>query len=198
MKTKLVCGQGIYEKGTFKVTIDGRMTKEYQAWSSMLHRCDPAWQSKSLAHASYEGCTIHPDFIKYQDFAAWCRNQIGLGHDLWGWQLDKDILVPGNKVYGPDTCCFVPRAINAMLTHKQSNKGLYPVGVCLYRPTEGYNPSKPYKAAIGAKHIGYYATPEEAHEAYKVAKLADIYRHAENWKHLLDPRVYAALKAYKI
>lgn len=36
--------------------------------------------------------------------------------DPRGWQLDKDLLCPGNKVYGPDTCLWLPRSLNSALS----------------------------------------------------------------------------------
>jgi hypothetical protein len=187
-KTKLTRGVGIYEKGTYKVTIDGRMTREYALWNHMLQRCDPNSHHR-IRNTSYEGCSIHQNFINYQWFGEWCQTQIGFDHS--DWQLDKDILVTGNKVYGPDTCVFVPSTVNMLFTYKQKNLGGYPPGVCAY-PRYGK-----YKAAIGidgkTKTLGYFDTPEAAHEAYKVAKLADIARHAEIWKGRIDPRVYQAM-----
>lgn len=193
-KTKLVRGQGVYEKGTYKVAIDGRMTKEYRLWDGVLGRCQPSRQLV-ICRKSYIGCSVHPDFIKFQDFAAWCQNQIGFGND--GWALDKDILVPGNKVYGPDTCVFVPAQINTMLTYKQNHIGAddYPVGVCLYRNGK-------FMAAIRVdgktKTLGYFETPEAAHDVYKIAKLKAIHHKADIYKDVIDPRVYTALKAHRI
>ena len=172
------------------------MSREYQLWDSMLHRCSPDHQARM---PSYLGVTVHYDFIKFQNFASWCHMQIGFSA---GYELDKDILIPGNKVYGPDTCCFVPKRINTMLTYNQSNKGLYPTGVCLYRPTSGYTPSKPYKAYMGldgrTKNLGYHDTPEAAHAVYKAAKEAEVRRQALNHVDSIDPRVFAALMSYEI
>ena len=48
---------------------------------------------------------------------------------MGGWELDKDILVKGNKIYSPDTCCFVPKEVNTVFTKRQSKRGDYPIGV---------------------------------------------------------------------
>lgn len=191
-KIKLVRGLGVYEKGTFKVTLNGKISNEYQLWDSMLARCQTKMQ-RTVSRQSYKGCTIHKDFIHFQDFAEWCQSQIGF--DESGWQLDKDILVPGNKVYGPDTCCFVPNSINTMMTIKQEKATPYPPGVCLYKPTGKF------KSAIGiegkTKNLGYYDTPDEAYAVYKVAKLIEIHRTADKWRDRIDRRVYDALSNFK-
>lgn len=37
-------------------------------------------------------------------------------------ELDKDIKVKGNKVYGPDTCLYVPRTINTFFGGTKGRK----------------------------------------------------------------------------
>lgn len=45
----------------------------------------------------------------YEEFREWhSKNYVP------GWELDKDLLVPGNKEYGPETCRYIPRCLNAM------------------------------------------------------------------------------------
>ena len=41
--------------------------------------------------------------------------------NLYGWELDKDILEKGNKTYSPETCCFVPRVINSLYKTNYKN-----------------------------------------------------------------------------
>jgi hypothetical protein len=192
MKTKLVQGYGIYTKGVYKSEIDGDEATEYGIWASMIKRCRPDGNLQ-LRQPAYIGCSVHPDFINFQWFAEWCQSQIGFG--LKGWAMDKDILIQGNKVYGPDTCCFVPRELNLMLTHKRKNQGAYPTGVSYHKQSGKYRT----QIHTDGKNlcIGSFKTPEEASEAYKVAKLAEIHRQADIYKERIDPRVYAALKAYR-
>ena len=38
------------------------------------------------------------------------------------WAVDKDIIVKGNKIYSPDTCCLVPNYINIVFTKKKCKK----------------------------------------------------------------------------
>ncbi len=42
-------------------------------------------------------------------------------------ELDKDLLEPGNKVYSPHTCCFIPGSINSLIQNTLDM--LAPVGV---------------------------------------------------------------------
>lgn len=186
-------GIGLYEKGRYLGWVDGKPTTEYRLWDNMISRCKVGG-SHQTREPSYIGCSIHPDFIKFQDFAEWCHNQIGFGVE--GYQLDKDILVQNNKVYGPDTCCFVPQKLNKLLVHRRSNRGEFPTGVCYCKLTDQYKS----RITIDGKgiHIGLFKTPDQAESAYKIAKFKEIQRQAEIWKTEIDPRVYAALMIYVV
>ena len=83
------------------------------------------------------------------------------------YELDKDLLTEGNKVYGPETCLFVPKVVNNFFTQKFDEN----IGVT-YFP----NRKKPWRAKCGAgsrndKWIGYFATKTEAQDAYLQEKV---------------------------
>jgi hypothetical protein len=46
-----------------------------------------------------------------------------------GFQLDKDILVPGNKIYSPESCRYVPPYINSLLLDCGASRGELPLGI---------------------------------------------------------------------
>jgi hypothetical protein len=55
-----------------------------------------------------------------------------------GWQgnqLDKDIVINGNKVYQPSSCVFVSALVNSILTDAGSIRGLYKIGVIYHKRT---------------------------------------------------------------
>lgn len=158
----------------------------------MLQRCEPNGFHQN-AHPSYIGCSVHPDFIHFQEFAKWCQHQIGFGVD--GFVLDKDILISGNRVYGPDTCVFVPSVINAMMAYKAPN-GSNPIGASFIVKDNKFRAT----IRIDSKkvHLGQYETSDEAHHAYKVAKLNEIHRQANLYKDLIDQRAYKALMGHCI
>ena len=98
------------------IDIDGAsigktMTKEYRLWNGMINRC---YNEKSLMkYPSYAKCSVDERWKYLSAFKEWCNNQIGFEQE--GWTLDKDILIKGNKVYSPETCCFVPAEINTLI-----------------------------------------------------------------------------------
>ena len=78
-----------------------------------IGRC---YEKSGRSGASYLDCTVSSKFRRLSDFSRWCENQIGFKDvDDKGrkYQLDKDILSKGNKIYSPETSCFVPQEINS-------------------------------------------------------------------------------------
>lgn len=171
--------------------------KDRQAHShftSMFERCyDMVAMEK---RQSYVECVVREDWYDFQGFAEWCYAQKGFNEPRW--QLDKDILVKGNKVYAPDRCCFVPSDINALFTKREAGRGLYPIGVYEYSPGQ-------FRATCSNEFMGekkflgpLRATPEEAFYDYKGHKERVIKQRADFYKDRIDPRVYEALINYTV
>jgi len=190
-------GVGIYTKGKFRSKFEGQSTKEYKLWFAMLARCySKIYHEKG---ASYTNCEVSENFKNFQYFAEWCQSQTGFG--LPDYQLDKDILIKGNKLYSEDTCVFVPREINNLFTLSNKARGDLPLGV--YKDDTGRS-VKLYKAvctthdSVNQKSLGRFHTPQEAFTAYKPVKEATVRFYANKWKDQIDPRAYTALMNYQV
>ena len=111
--------------------------------------------------------------------------------DWQGKCLDKDIIVPGNKLYSPKTCAFVLPATNKFVTARDACRGDYPIGVDLFKRTGKYRASCKNLFTGKREHLGYFSTQEEAHEAWRKRKheLAQLVAATES-----DIRVVEALK----
>ena len=187
--TTLVCGIGINDRSC-PAKIEGKNTKEYALWHSMLKRC----YSKPYLEKqpTYMGCSVSDNFKYYHLFHAWCQTQIGFGKD--GYQLDKDLLIKGNKLYSEDTCVFIPSVLNLLLTKAAAGRGLLPIGVS--KNGKGF---RAMCAIYGkAKSLGTFDTPELAFEVYKNFKEGHIKEQAELYKDSIDPRAYKALLNYEV
>ena len=169
-----------------------RNFKEYETWSGFLERCYS--ERCQIKHPTYRGCTVSENFKSYTYFYEWCNKQVGFEHQEWN--LDKDILVKGNKVYSEDTCCFVPPEINSLFTKADRIRGKYPIGVCEDKQAGNF------KVRISVegkqKHVGRYYCEKEAFYAYKVAKEQYIKEVANKWKGQIDVRVYEALINWEV
>lgn len=176
----------------YPTSVKGKDLKEYKLWNGMLERSySPRYHG---INPSYEECSVSENFKSYEYFYEWCQEQKGFGND--GWQLDKDLLVKGNKVYSEDTCVFLPNEINTALTHRKNVDNSLPVGVV------PVTKSKSYQASIkidGKKYyLGVYSTPQRAFQAYKERKEMSLIKLAMKWGEHLDPRAEKALYNYRV
>lgn len=166
--------------------------KEYSLWKNMLTRC---YNTKTLkGNPTYQNCSVSDNFKVFSYFQDWYHKQVGC--DNKGWYLDKDIISRGNKVYSETTCCFVPHEINTLITNGSSYRGKLPQGVILSSSGKRYR-ARVSKCGKYYDH-GTYDTPEQAFEAYKVAKESHIKVVANKWKDEIDPRVYEALMSWEV
>lgn len=153
---KLVEGVGITD-----VTYSPVATKcpYYSVWQSMLKRCYN--QSFLIKNPTYAGCSVNTSWHSFNTFKEWMQ-----GQDWKDKQLDKDIRVPGNKIYGPDTCLFVSHHINGLLCTQPNSRGDLPIGVVRH----GLKFKAGLKKNRKTTHIGVYASQEAAAHAYRIAK----------------------------
>lgn len=166
------------------------LEKLYKLWFGILVRIHPKqWEKRS---PTYRGCTLGDGFNRFSDFAKWAVKQIGF--DVPRFQIDKDLLSNGSKVYSPDTCVFVPHQINSLMLWPKSTRCGLPPGVRANRNRFEAN----CKVEGKCTYFGIFDTPELAFEAYKKVKKAEIVRVAELWKEQIDPRAYMALINYEI
>jgi hypothetical protein len=73
----------------------------------------------------YKNVSCCKEWFLYDNFYEWLHKQENF--EIWKNMprsaLDKDILVKGNKVYGPDTCCLVPNYVNSLfISRNKKNK----------------------------------------------------------------------------
>ena len=153
-----VFGVGVI--GDESVWENGYLLKEYTLWHGMLGRC---YDEKSHVRSpTYQDCSVSSNFTRFSYFKDWCHNQVGFNclDDVGKpFQLDKDILVKGNKLYGEDTCCFVPQVINALLLQGTHVKDGLSLGVS-YR-----HDMKKFRARHGKVLVGWFDTEVEAFQA---------------------------------
>ena len=190
-------GVGVLGETEFKTK--GKEAKEYILWRNMLERC--YCQKIKDKHPSYEFATTSEDFKHFGKFISWCSNQIGYGCvDDKGrfFHLDKDILVKNNKTYSEETCVFIPQEVNALFTHRRTNKGNCPVGVNFNRSKGRYEAYVSVGTNKARRHLGTFKTPEEAFYAYKEVKEQHIKDVANKWKDQIDLRAYKALMNYQV
>lgn len=193
---KLIWGIGINDS-KYPSRKDGRQLREYSLWVSMLYRCTNKFCTK---HPTYTNTGCSDNFKNYSFFYEWCQNQVGFrnkGENGRSWQLDKDLLVKGNKLYSEDTCVFVPAHINSLLIKRDASRGDWPIGFHWNKAKSKFHVQCNDREGK-LKHLGLFTTPQEAFLAYKPFKEALIKEVANEYKNVLDNRVYQALMQYEV
>ena len=167
-----------------------RNLPEYDAWCRMFGRC---YNPKELEkRPSYVGCSVKDSWMDYQDFASFWHTD---PFRKESWQLDKDILFRDNKVYGPDTCCFIPLDLNCLLTNRKMHRGNTLIGTTLQN---GFYFTQCSDGSGTQVYLGQYKTAEEGFFVYKSFKESVIKERAEKWKSQISPFVYEALINWEI
>ena len=109
---------GLKSDGTEPVLmVDGKQTKPYKLWCSMINR---VYNEKQLQYEpAYRKCRVCDRWLVYSQFLEDLPSL--KGYDIWltcdDYELDKDLLQQGKefKVYSPETCMFIPKSVNTRL-----------------------------------------------------------------------------------
>ena len=163
----------------------------YMAWVNMLQR---AYDPKCHAtNPTYVGVTVCEKWHSFSAFRAWW-----LLRSVEGCSLDKDLLSPGNREYGPDACIYVPRWLNNFTIARGALRGELPIGVSFCKQTGRYR-SDCNNPITGKEHnLGRFATPAAAHEAwlkYKLELAAQLKQEMDAIDHRIYPNVITIIKA---
>lgn len=150
-------------------------TKEYKAWHHILERCyDNKLKEK---RPTYQDAVCCDEWLCFENFYKWLHSQDNFDKWYFGnrWAVDKDILVKGNKVYSPETCCLVPDYINVVFA--QRHRGKLPTGVTINYQRYQAGCTNPFTKK--REYLGTYDTMEEAFQKYKQRKEEIIKQIAE-------------------
>ena len=143
-------------------------TKEYVTWQSMLQRCFNG--RKKEKYPNYKEATCCNEWLLYENFYEWLHSQENFQKWLNGdkWAIDKDILVKGNKIYSPETCCLVPQNVNVLFAKADKIRGEYPIGVYYNHKNRTFiSQCKLNEKTI---YLGSFSIMEDAFRTYKKYK----------------------------
>lgn len=165
----------------------------YQRWMAMLKRVKFSAGEK----------TVCESWLLFSNFKLWMSEQ------KWkGLELDKDTIKPGNLHYSPETCCFIPKQLNALVKTNKVYKKDFLLGVYKDKgknrikrykmQVEVFNPSKDRQEKISKR----FHTEREAHKSWQLEKANQIEK-AINWyaqQDCFDTRVAEAFmeKVWKL
>lgn len=145
---------------------EDEFTEKFEkVWGGMVNRA--LSKNFKLKYPTYENVTICEEWLLFSNFANWAFAEY-----RQGLTIDKDILALSNKIYSPETCCFVPHYINIAAVSR-SKAGELPVGVYKYmsggkllykQNCRDFKSGKTYQK-------GCYTTHQEAHQAWQEGKI---------------------------
>lgn len=182
-----VYGIGFIGEGDYRPSINRKKTKAYSKWNNILHRSYDVKYKEN--NPTYKDVIVCKYWHNFQNFAKWFENNY-----KEGFELDKDILIKGNKIYSPETCCFVPREINSLFK-TYSKKSELPIGVTYDKFNNKYKVS--FRIDKKMTTMGRFDTISKAHEIFKITKEKYIREIAEKWKGIITEQVYEILINYK-
>ncbi len=158
-----------------------------QLWSIVKNRCSN--------QRGYEDCRICCEWER--DPKAFCRWALDNLYHCNGehLQIDKDLFGKDQRLYSPETCCFLPASINSVLRRKRRDGiEVLPVGVSI-------TDNGRYKATVH-HHTGHltktFGSMEEAGRYYRENKKRYILGLADTYRQWLPEHIYDALVAYEI
>lgn len=184
----IIQGVGFFGLGEFKAKYpDNKPFPSYTSWKGMLERCYDDLQRNK--YPTYKDAYVCEEWHNYQNFCSWYVPRYKKG-----FQLDKDIIKRGNKVYSPETCTLVPGEVNKLLTKTDSLRGDFPIGV-VKKGNKYYS-----QCTVGNKKRikKYFNTIEDAFNHYKQTKEDWIKVVANKWKGQIDQKVYETLVNYEV
>lgn len=188
------CTRGILGVGILDLDNEDFSLPSYARWRNILIR---SFSDKyKNEHPTYKNVTLSQDWIYYSNFKQWFYDPSNGYID--GYQLDKDLLVKGVKIYSPETCCFLPQELNKLLTKRDLHRGELPIGVHRLQRKSAYRAS--LQMFGKTKNFGYFKDPMSAFQEYKKRKEQYIKELAEDYfnKSKITQKVYEAMMRYKV
>jgi len=86
------------------------------------------------------------------------------GQDWKGKQLDKDILGGSEKIYSPETCCFISQDLNKLIKPTTGKTSGLPVGVHWNKRDKKFISS--IRRNGEKHHIGSFSDPDQAAQSF--------------------------------
>lgn len=177
----------VYGKGINDIADKTRGVKYYLVWKAMLGRCYSDYAH--IKNPTYIGYEVCDEWLILSKFKEWFDENY-----KEGCELDKDILCPGNRVYSPDTCCFVPKDLNM---NYSGHKRKYGISVGVHKQCRRYVAE--FRGGK-IKHCKTFATYEEAESFYKNHYNAYKRELAKHYfgQGIISEKVYNAIVAYEL
>ena len=185
----------LYGRGYHGLLYTNSKEESYERWHGMMNRCYS--QAVHEKYPKYIGCEVCEEWLNYSNFKLWYDEHIVpwkiLGKSC---ELDKDIIIKGNKTYSAETACFVPSVINTLFTKGDGRRGDCPLGVYRDKTNGKYRAEMNF---CGKKtKLGTFDTVEAAFARYKEYKEDFIKDMANQYKDQIPDKLYQAMIKWEV
>jgi len=147
----------------------------YIIWASMLERCYN--QDYIKRNPTYIECTVCEEWKLFSNFKNWMIKQ-----DWKGNELDKDLLIRGNKIYSPETCIFVSKKVNTLLTNNISKRDNHFPGITWHKASQKFIVQ--CSNGIKQEYLGIFLNKLDAILCYKAFKKKIILQLADEQENI--------------
>ena len=191
--------RSIFGVGYFGEGIKTKLNPDiYYSWYEMLKRCYKEDDSNRGNLLYKHVCTVDEEWHNFQNYYHWYVENLREYNVDEKPSIDKDLLIIGNKSYGPDKCVMLPMKLNNFIAHINTNKkSVYPPGVSYVS-----NKKNKYRAYSSNQitnkndYLGSYSTPEEAFWAFIQHKNQMAISLANKYDGLISSKAIEALKEF--
>lgn len=154
----------------------------YSKWANMMQRCYDEETHRLKPY--YAVCTAEIEWLNFSNYREWHKeNEMGDRKV----DLDKDILIQGNTVYGSETCTLIPHFTNTLF---EAPKGT-DTNIVLNNENGKYDVTM---SILGKKEdVGAFDTEEEAKQGYIDYKQEYIRKFAKKCKGKVPYKTYEAM-----
>lgn len=137
----------------------------YKKWKDLIRRC---YSSKfHESNPTYFDCEVCDSWLSFMNFKSWMETQ-----EWNNLELDKDLLVPFNRIYSPETCIFIDARLNSFLNLSQT--GQYLIGTRFKHDRDKFEARILDLKTNKRIHLGHFNKNIEAHRAWQKSKLEQI------------------------
>lgn len=158
----------------------------YVKWANMMQRCYSEGVRNDRPH--YKNSTADIEWFNFSNYREWHKKNTMGDKKL---DLDKDVLIPRNTVYGSETCTLIPHFTNTIFESRGMN-----TNIVLNDNTGKYDVNM---VVLGTKKdVGTYDTFEEAKKGYIDYKQKYIKDVAEKCKGKVPYKTYNAMVNWKV
>lgn len=154
---------GYFGVGKYSSGINGDLYKSYKKWSQMIRRCyDPYYINRQ---PTYKDVYVCDEWHNFQVFADW-HDKNYREFDGFKTQLDKDLIKNGNKIYSPETCCYIPQYLNTFVNNEYSHNTSGYIGVSYNTGINKYVAEIKDVFTSEPIILGYFENPARASQVY--------------------------------